>query len=78
MIAMICSECHADMYVGRTLYYSAGVNSYKIVYVLIDENKHKSLIESSILTYNPDSAESRIIQYLIEYTQALERAPKNG
>lgn len=72
MIVLLCGECQMDMYLDTCRYYSEGGNKYKIKYRLRDENRHRSEIQSNIKEYDPESAEARLIQSLIEHTQRIE------
>lgn len=74
MIIMLCGECQMDMYVQDHRYYSEGGNKYRVRYSLIDENRHRSEIESNIKEYDPESVEARLIQSLIETTERIEGA----
>lgn len=74
MIILMCGQCQMDMDLYRVEYYDEHGNQYRMKYILADENNHQSEIMSSIKSYEPDSAEQRLIQSLIDKTQRLEKA----
>lgn len=67
MILMICGSCQMDMMVIDHQYTSTLDNkSFKIIYHLMCENKHKTKIEGEYHIIPTDKPEERMIRYLIE------------
>lgn len=68
MITMFCATCQMDVFIAYTEYREVGAG-FRMVYHLQCENLHKITVEGELYIMKPDSAEQRIIQYLIQQSE---------
>lgn len=70
MIFMLCGNCQMDMLVADIQYVpSIDGKSFKMIYHITCENNHKSTIPGDLIILKPDTAEERVIKYLIEQSE---------
>lgn len=77
MIIMLCTQCQAELYIAGHHYFGSTPGTFWIEYQLRDENGHFATITGNPKQYNLESAEARVIQYLIEQTQRMRKALSN-